>query len=201
MANAEELSMPIERHPWLPFIPNGAQLLFLGTFPPPKARWSMNFYYPNRTNDFWKVMGLIVENSVAAYYDSRTREYDLDAIKHMLQERYIALGDTAVEVRRLRGNASDKFLEIIRQLDLISVIASTPTLKAIAATGEKAASVIAQITDTRLPAVGEYSLWTAPDGRTLRLYRMPSTSRAYPLPVERKAEVYAKMMHDIGLIS
>jgi G:T/U-mismatch repair DNA glycosylase len=49
----------IERHPWPPFIPAGARYLFLGTFPPQEHRWSMPFFYPNRTNDFWRIMGLI----------------------------------------------------------------------------------------------------------------------------------------------
>lgn len=49
----------MERHPWEPWIPQGAKVLIMGTFPPAPKRWSMDFYYPNRTNDFWKVCGLI----------------------------------------------------------------------------------------------------------------------------------------------
>ena len=44
--------LPLERHPWPPFIPEGAKVLVMGTFPPGNHRWSMEFYYPNRTNDF-----------------------------------------------------------------------------------------------------------------------------------------------------
>ena len=43
--------MPVtEKHPWEPFAPQEAKILFLGSFPPPRARWSMEFYYPNITN-------------------------------------------------------------------------------------------------------------------------------------------------------
>ena len=51
--------MTIEHHPLEPFLPPGATTLFLGSFPPPRERWSMDFFYPNYINDFWRVMGLV----------------------------------------------------------------------------------------------------------------------------------------------
>lgn len=196
----EKQSVPVEKHPWPPFVPAGAELIFLGTFPPPCNRWGMDFFYPNRTNDFWKVMGLIFEGSTAAFYDADSRSFRLDAIKRMLVDRHIAMGDTAVEVRRLRGNASDKFLEIVRSIDLDATVASIPDLKAIVTTGEKAASVIARLTGTQIPPTGGFEQWTTGDGRELRLYRMPSTSRAYPLAVEKKAEYYRNMFNELGIL-
>lgn len=35
----------IETHPLEPFLPVNAKLLMLGSFPPPKTRWKMDFYY------------------------------------------------------------------------------------------------------------------------------------------------------------
>ena len=55
----ENESNDIERHPWAPFMPAGARVLIMGTFPPGQHRWSMDFYYPNPTNDFWRIMGLL----------------------------------------------------------------------------------------------------------------------------------------------
>ena len=43
----------IERHPLQPFLPANAQILMLGSFPPPKERWCMDFFYPNPQNDMW----------------------------------------------------------------------------------------------------------------------------------------------------
>ena len=31
----------------------------LGSFPPPKERWCMDFFYPNPQNDMWRIMGQI----------------------------------------------------------------------------------------------------------------------------------------------
>ena len=36
--------------------------------------------------------------------------------------------------------------------------------------------------------------------RKLRIYRMPSSSRAYPLKLERKAEAYAQMLREEGIL-
>ena len=38
--------MNSERHPLDPFLPSGARLLMLGSFPPQRKRWSMEFFYP-----------------------------------------------------------------------------------------------------------------------------------------------------------
>lgn len=42
--------MEIEIHPLEPFLPAKSKLLMLGSFPPQKKRWSMEFYYPNLIN-------------------------------------------------------------------------------------------------------------------------------------------------------
>ena len=109
---------PIERHPWPPFIPVGARYLFLGTFPPKPERWSMPFFYPNKINDFWRVMGLIFFDDRDAFWDEKDKRFNLKAIQSFLEREGIALWDTAMAVRRLKDNASDKFLEIVEPIDL-----------------------------------------------------------------------------------
>lgn len=186
----------IEQHPWQPYLPDGAKILILGTFPPGRHRWSMDFYYPNPTNDFWKMMGLIFFGDSNALYDRASRHYRLDDIKTLLNERGIALGDTAREVIRQRGNASDKFLEIVTPINLPEVLAKIPECRIIASTGEKAAGVIARLTGTPVPEKGGYVKTT----EGLTIWRMPSTSRAYPMPVEEKARYYAEMFRSAGIL-
>ncbi len=55
-------SESIEKHPLAPFLPEGARILMLGSFPPKKERWSMEFFYPNWINDMWRIWGLIFFN-------------------------------------------------------------------------------------------------------------------------------------------
>lgn len=192
--------LPIERHPFPPFIPADARVLIMGTFPPKPLRWSMEFYYPNKTNDFWRIMGLIFYGDTDHFRMADGR-FDEQAIRRFLTEKGIALHDTGAAVRRLKDNASDKFLDIVEPVDLGALLRAMPQCRFIATTGEKAAGVLAAITSSPLPKIGEWveALWPA-DGRVLEITRMPSTSRAYPLAVEKKAEAYRLLFHKAGLL-
>lgn len=177
-------------------MPDGAKILIMGTFPPGNHRWSMDFYYPNPTNDFWRIMGLLFLGDRDALYDAGTRRFDVDAIKALMTRYHIALNDTAREVRRLKGNASDKYLEIVTPVPLDSLLEAIPECRTVATTGEKAAGVISELTATPLPRMGECV--SAPSG--LRIWRMPSTSRAYPMKLEQKAEYYRKLFRSAGIL-
>ena len=192
----ENIQQPVETHPWPPFVPDGARVLIMGTFPPQPKRWSMDFYYPNRTNDFWPMMGLIFMGDRHALMADDGKTFDLGAIKRLLTAKGIAMSDTAHTVRRLAGNASDKYLDILSPVDLPGLLERMPLCRTVVTTGEKAAGVIASLTSTPVPAMG--GMVTAPDG--LEIWRMPSTSRAYPLKLERKAGFYAEMFRHIHLI-
>lgn len=197
-----EPDIQIEKHPWPPFIPNGAKVLIMGTFPPGRHRWGMDFYYPNRTNDFWKIMGLIFMGNPDALYDKKLKLYDLASIKQLLTEHKIALNDTGRAVRRLKGNASDKYLEIIEPVPLFELLAEMPECNTVVTTGEKAASVVAELTNTGIPKMGEKIVISPSENLSagLNIWRMPSTSRAYPLALDKKAEYYTALFKDIGIL-
>lgn len=188
--NNEQIA--IERHPWPPFIPAGARYLFLGTFPPQEHRWSMPFFYPNRTNDFWRIMGLIFLGNRDALWDAEQGRFNLDDIKSLLNREHIALWDTGMAVRRLKGNASDKFLEIVEPIDLATLLDENPTISHIITTGEKATGVIAVQAGVELPSIGA-PVACRVGCHAITLWRMPSSSRAYPLSLDKKAEAYKKI--------
>ncbi len=188
--NNEQIA--IERHPWPPFIPPGARYLFLGTFPPQEHRWSMPFFYPNRTNDFWRIMGLIFLGNRDALWEAEQGRFNLDAIKSLLNREHIALWDTGMAVRRLKGNASDKFLEIVEPIDLATLLDENPTISHIITTGEKATGVIAVQAGVEMPSIGA-PVACRVGCHAVTLWRMPSSSRAYPLSLDKKAEAYKKI--------
>ena len=184
--------VPIERHPWLPYVPKGARYLFLGTFPPQEHRWSMPFYYPNRTNDFWRIMGLIFCEDRNALWDTGQNRFNLEAIKLLLNREGIALWDTGMAVRRLKGNASDKYLEIVQPINLESLLNTHPSITHVITTGEKATGIIAAQADIEIPVIG-VPVNCQVGSHHITLWRMPSSSRAYPLALEKKAEAYKKI--------
>ena len=190
---------PVEQHPLKPFLPEGCRLLMLGSFPPERRRWSMEFFYPNFNNDMWRIMGLIFHGDRDRFVVTGERRFDRAAVEAFCTERGIGLYDTACEVRRLAGNASDKFLEVVTPTDIGALLRTVPACSAVAATGEKAAEIFAAAVGCDAPAVGaavEFGF----EGRAMRFYRMPSSSRAYPLSVERKAVVYEGMLRAEGII-
>ena len=163
--------MTIEPHPLGFFLPKNTRLLMLGSFPPPRRRWSMEFYYPNIQNE-----------------------------KAFCQEKGIGLGDTAMEVIRQKANASDKFLEVVRPIDPEKVLPQIPACEAIAVTGQKALDTLLPLLPvSETPKVGGSVEFHWGD-KSMRLYRMPSTSRAYPKPIEEKAAVYRTMFEEIGIL-
>ena len=189
----------IEEHPLEPFLPANAVLLMLGSFPPQKKRWSMDFFYPNLQNDMWRIVGLIFFQNKEHFLNPEKKVFDKDRIIEFLNDKGIALYDTASAIRRLQDNASDKFLEVIEQTDISLLLKQIPMCKAIVTTGQKATDIIREQIEVKEPTVGTSEPFEFGD-KAMKLYRMPSSSRAYPLALEKKAAAYRVMFNELGLL-
>ena len=187
--------MNSELHPLEPFLPANARILMLGSFTPKRIRWSMDFFYPNLQNDMWRIVGYLAAGDKSHFLMPGGRKFDKERIEAFCRERGIALYDTAVEVIRLKDNASDNFLQVVREVDLAALLARIPHCRTLVTTGQKATDTLRAITGCGEPAVGE-SVAFEYAGRSMRLWRMPSSSRAYPRPVEWKAGFYRKVFED-----
>ena len=101
---------------------------------------------------------------------------------------------------REKGNASDAFLKVVEPVPLADVLEQIPQCKHIGTTGGKATEILLSLLPekVKLPKTGE----TIPfvfNGRELTLTRLPSTSRAYPLSLVKKAEAYKEFFKACGL--
>ncbi|MBQ7531203.1 MAG: uracil-DNA glycosylase family protein [Paludibacteraceae bacterium] len=209
-------SPAIERHPLQPFLPKEARLLMLGSFPPPNERWCMDFFYPNPQNDMWRIMGQIFFGDKLHFVEQESREqgrkavFRYEAIVSFCQTQGIAIFDTAQAVIRLQGNAADEQLEIVQPTDIAALLHQLPLCHDICCTGGKAAETLSEIiadasTDSSmksavsLPKPGE-CIETSFANRPIRFWRMPSSSRAYPLSLDKKAAAYQRMFTTIGML-
>lgn len=190
----------IEVHPLQPFLPPQARLLMLGSFPPPRARWCMDFFYPNRTNMMWEIFGLVFFNDASRLVDAEHKTFRKEEIVRLLNERGIAIFDTARAVRRLQGNASDKFLQVVKKTDIPALLSRIPLCHDIVCTGQKSAETLCEDYGATVPRMGESSTFTIAE-RSMRLWRMPSSSRAFPMKIEEKARYYRAMMQQVGCLS
>ena len=195
----KEIIPTLEEHPLAPFLPANAKLLMLGSFPPQRKRWSMDFFYPNLQNDMWRIFGHIFFQNKDHFLYPHKKAFDKDRIIAFLNEKGIALYDTATVVRRLQDNASDKYLEVIEPTDIRLLLKQLPQCETIVTTGQKATDTIREQIDVLEPAIGNSSPFQLED-KHLRLYRMPSSSRAYPLALEKKAKAYLFIFNELGFI-
>ena len=208
MADTKHPYSEIERHPLQPFLPANAQILMLGSFPPPKERWCMDFFYPNPQNDMWRIMGQIFFGDKTFFEvqsdDVRCTKVGRKVFKRaeivaFCEAKGIAIFDTAQAVIRLQGNAADEHLEIVEQTDIAALLQQIPSCHNLCCTGGKAAQTLAEILHCAIPKVGEY-IETHFAGRTIRFWRMPSSSRAYPLSLDKKTASYRRMFEAINLL-
>ena len=77
----------IEYHPLKPFLPEGSRLLMLGSFPPARHRWCMDFFYPNFINDMWRIFGIV-------FFDDREHFVDRGAgVRKTTSWRFLRIGE------------------------------------------------------------------------------------------------------------
>lgn len=184
--------MTIESHPLKPFLPTNANTLFLGSFPPPRSRWSMQFFYPNWINDFWRIMGIIFYGDRTYFEFAGEKRFDKDKVVAFAEKNGLAFFDTATKVKRLNDDASDKFLEILEPTDVVGLLSNMPECRRIVTTGGKASDeLLLQLEKygATQPKIGSFVKLNM-NGRMIEWWRMPSSSRAYPLSLEKKAAAY-----------
>ena len=192
-------TIKIEHHPLHPFLPPNARLLMLGSFPPPKKRWCMDFFYPNRSNQMWLIFGELFYGDSQKLVNKEDNSFRKKDIEDLLKDKGIAIFDTAIAVRRLSGNASDKDLEIIETTDIPSLLSQIPLCHDIVCTGQKSFSVFTEKYGVPVPSIGQFNTFEI-NGCTYRLWRMPSSSRAYPMKLHEKTMYYHQMMSQIGIL-
>lgn len=186
--------MTIEYHPLPPFLPEDGSVLFLGSFPPPKNRWSMDFFYPNWINDFWRIMGILEYQDPHHFEVPGEKRFDRERIVAFCKARGFGFFDTATKVCRLRDNASDNHLRILEPTDVAALLLNMPGCTTVVTTGGKASEELASTIGSEVipPVGGNFTVKIG--GRNITWWRMPSSSRAYPMSLEKKAAAYKVLM-------
>lgn len=189
----------IEVHPLPPFLPPNAKVLMSGSFPPPRTRWCMEWFYPNYINDMWRIFGYLATGDKDYFVDTAAKKFRKEKLIDYFLRKGVGFSDTGENAVRLRNNASDKFLEIVKPRDFNFLLSQMPECRHILLTGEKAMDTLGAIAGFKTIPVGEYVETDYFLGRKVKVWRMPSSSRAFPRPVEWKAEYYRRPFDDAGI--
>ena len=157
----------------------------------------------NFLNDHWRIEGQLFFGDKNHFVDLEAKCFKIDEIVAFCQQKGLAFFDTSTAIRRLQDNASDKFLEVVEPTDIRALLQQLPHLRAIVTTGEKATETIcASLGIPAIPKVNtsveiplsEASSLNREGGERVFLYRLPSSSRAYPLSFDKKVEAYCQIL-------
>ena len=193
----------IELRPFPPFLPPHATVLMMGSFPPAAEKRAMEFHYPNFQNDMWRVYGLVFFGDAMHFQHGEEKAFDAEKIKAFLTERGIGSCPGVRRAIRGHGNASDAYLKVVETVELPEILEKIPQCRRICTTGGKATEILFALLETEVKAkdVRMGATVSARCGeRDLLVTRLPSTSRAYPMKLEKKAEAYRKFFVEAGFV-
>ena len=191
----------IELRPFPPFLPPNTTVLMMGSFPPAAEKRAMEFHYPNFQNDMWRVYGLVFFGNAMHFQRVGEKAFDAEKIKAFLTERGIGSCPGVRRAIRTHGNASDAYLKVVETVELPEILEKIPQCRRICTTGGKATEILLALLETEVKAKDfkTGTTITARCGdRDLLVTRLPSTSRAYPMKLEKKAEAYRKFFVEAG---
>jgi len=209
---SENRATELETHPFEPVLPPNATVMMMGTFPPTADKWAMSFHYPNFYNDMWRIYGRVFFNDADYFRVGDEKRFDPEHIRAFMFERGIASCPTVKQAIRETGNASDKNLTVVIPVDLDVILPQVPKVKTLFTTGGKATEVLLGLLDepiakSKQPKTNQsmhypYQWQNADnkkmDSNDLSLYRLPSTSRAYPLSLDKKVAAYKAFFERMG---
>lgn len=120
-----------EIHPdWYFDIPE-IKTLILGSFPPHSSKWSYPFYYPNKQNNFWKILAAIHKIELQ-YYSGQQAVAERQQLMIDLKVGVQNMGKTII---RKGLSSQDTDIEITEFQDILSIIHKHPELSKIIISG------------------------------------------------------------------
>ena len=129
--------MFIHKHPYEPFLFEGAQKLIVGTLPPPRFTTrelkpgDVDFCYGSRDGQLWKILDKLFELKL-------TYETTPEAVaerKAFLKRRKIGICDIVDVARREKIDASDLGMQEVKLRDLLSYLRQYPSIHTLLFTG------------------------------------------------------------------
>ena len=193
----------IELRPFPPFLPPNTTVLMMGSFPPAAEKRAMEFHYPNFQNDMWRVYGLVFFGDAMHFQRVGEKAFDAEKIKAFLTARGIGSCPGVRRAIRTHGNASDAYLKVVETVELPEILEKIPQCRRICTTGGKATEILLALLETEVRAKDfktGTTITACCGDRDLLVTRLPSTSRAYPMKLEKKAEAYRKFFVEAGFV-
>ena len=127
-----ENSYTEEVHLWKEYIPQNADKIVLGTFPPRKDRWWYYFFYPNKNNKFWTILSTLA--GIPLPEVTRTEQSAKEAVivrKQILDKLNLAISDMGAKVLRQNNSSLDSNLFPLQFTDIFKLLSDYPKIRKI----------------------------------------------------------------------
>ena len=126
----------IETHPFAPFIPVSATHIILGSFPTHKKNWRFNFYYPGRSNFFWRMLSEIYRHPFEHILGYKAVEERVA----LCTEKGISFSDTIYKCRRKVSTSSrDDNLVEVEKMNILQILRQHSSIRSVILTGSSGA--------------------------------------------------------------
>lgn len=123
-----------EIHPdWYHDIPV-MKILILGNFPPHRKRWDYEFYYPNKLNNFWRILASV---SGKPLKEMKGEAAVLER-KRLMEKLRVGVYNIAKTIQRKGHSARDTDIKITEFNDVLSIIYKHKELRKIILAGYSA---------------------------------------------------------------
>ncbi len=119
-----------ESHPWNWFAPTHSKTLIVGTFPPTKRNWKYDFFYPNTSNLFWRMMARIAGSELMHF----SGEEAINERRNILEKLGVAITDMGSKVLRSDNSSLDENLAIVEYMDIFRILDENPGISKIMCT-------------------------------------------------------------------
>jgi G:T/U-mismatch repair DNA glycosylase len=188
----------IEFHPWKWFVPDKSKTLVIGTFPTAKRNWKYNFFYPNTSNLFWRVMAEVADTKLQHFLG----EESVIERKKILEKIFVAVTDMGNKVIRNEDSSLDEKLIPLEYMNIFKILEENPGINKILLTSSSgkvnaskwfsqfliSKNVIHKIPKGKKPIKSEISF----KGKTISLVVAYSTSprAANRISFEKLVEMY-----------
>lgn len=130
----KEQSIHIEIHPnWYHSIPT-MKVLILGSFPPHQNKHDYSFYYPNKQNNFWKILATIHKTDLI-YFKGDEAVHER---KRLMEQMQVGVQNLGKKIERIGLSARDTDIAIVEFQNILSIIRKHKELKRILISGYSA---------------------------------------------------------------
>lgn len=174
----------VEEHPWKWYLQPDTEVLIVGTFPSAKKNWSFDFFYPNKRNFFWKIIGRIVRR------DFLHSSGNLAVVERMraLDDLKVGITDMGLLVMRKNSSSLDEKLTLIQYMDIHGILTAYEKIRIVLLTSSSGRisakawfqSYLSQRgTMLKFPNNKGGASFEFSPGRFIHVYVMPSPSPRY----------------------